>query len=181
MRFSRAERDPRRADAALQHLSRSLAICADSRSSPVELIRFFRPDQIFGSDDLPAAVAPQRGVGPDDAPTLARTSLPSFASLRNRSITVEPHFHIVKPIRNEILRRVPCIGDHLLLILESTFWIDSDKIVSEDAFNCRHVAGRDRFRPLPFAVEDVALRFFLTFLLAAIAETEHTENRQGAF
>src|SRR6476660_10458481 len=30
MRLSRAERDPRRADAALQHLSRSLALCSNS-------------------------------------------------------------------------------------------------------------------------------------------------------
>ena len=130
---------------------------------------------------MPAAVAPQPSVGPDEAAALAGTFLPSLASLRNRGATVKPHFDVVKPIRDEIFRRVTRFIDHLLLGIKAAFGIDSDKIVSEDVFNCRRVTGGDRFRPLPFTVEDVALRFFLIFLHAAMAKAEHSDNRQSAF
>ena len=160
MRFSRAERDPRRPYAALQHVSRSLAIRADSRQSPIESVGFFRRDQVFGGDDLPTAVAPNPGVGPNETTTLAGALFPGLASLRDRSVTVEPDFHVVEPIGNVVFWRVPGVGDHLLLVVEDAFWINTDEIVSKDAFNCRRVAGRDRFRPPPFAVEDVAFRFF---------------------
>jgi hypothetical protein len=98
MRFSRAERDPRRANSALQHVPRSLAIRTDPRSPPVDLFRFFRRDQIFSSDDLPAAVTLQPGVGPDEAPTVTGAFFPRLASLRNRGVTVKSNFHVVKPI-----------------------------------------------------------------------------------
>ena len=55
------------------------------------------------------------------------------------------------------------------------------KIVSKDAFTRRGVARRDGFRPLAFAVEDVALRFLVIFLLAAMAKAEYSDNRQNAF
>src|SRR5262249_3415193 len=180
MRFSRTERDPRRAGASVQHVSGSLAFRADSRSSPVELIRFFRRDQIFGSDDLPAAIAPQPSVRPNEAPALAGVFFPRLASLRYRHPTVEPYFHVVETIRNEILRSVTRLIDHLLLGVQVSFGIDSDEIVSQNAFNCRSVACGDRFRPLPFAFEDVTLRFFLIFVRAAIAKAKNTENGQGA-
>ena len=96
-------------------------------------------------------------------------------------VTVEPHFHVVKPIGHEILWRVARVIDHLSLGVQAAFGIDSDEIVSKDPFNRRGVARRDGFRPLPFAVEDVALRFFLIFLLAAIAKAEYSDNRQNAF
>src|SRR5262249_36301636 len=35
VRFSRTQRDPRRADATLQHVSPSLALCSDSQPPPV--------------------------------------------------------------------------------------------------------------------------------------------------
>jgi hypothetical protein len=105
---------------------------------------------------------------------------PSFASLRDRCVTVEPHFHVVKPIRNEILRRLTRFIDHLLLGVQVALGIDPDEIVSKNTFNRQRVACGDRFRPLPFALQDVALRFFLIFLLAAIAKAKDSENGQGA-
>jgi hypothetical protein len=80
-------------------------------------------------------------------------------------------------IGNERLRRVARFIDHLLLCVQVAFGIDSDEIVSKDAFNGRPVTSRDRFRLLPFAVEYVALSFFLIFRHAAIAKTKRTENR----
>ena len=37
------------------------------------------------------------------------------------------------------------------------------------------------FCPLAFAVEDVALRFLVIFLNAAMAKAEYSNNRQNAF
>jgi hypothetical protein len=61
------------------------------------------------------------------------------------------------------------------------FGIDSDEIVRKDPFNRRGVARRDGFRPLPFTLEDVALRFLVIFLHAAMAKAEYSDNRQNAF
>src|SRR5215471_3370558 len=61
----------------------------------ITLIRFFGSNQVFGSDDLPAAVALNPGVDPDETSALAGVFFSSLASLRDCSFTVEPHFHIV--------------------------------------------------------------------------------------
>ncbi len=119
-------------------------------------------------------------MSPNKPPALAGAFFPGLASLRNRSTTVEPDFHTVEPIRNEILRRVMRFTDHLLLVVQTSLGIDSDEIVTKDMFNCRGDACGDRLCPLPFALQDVAFYFLLVFLCAAIAKTKRSENSRGS-
>ena len=120
-----------------------MAIRANSRSPPIELIGLLRRDQVLGRDALPPAVAHQPGVCPDEAPTLARVFLPGLASLSDCCVAIEPYLHFVKPIRSEMLRRVTRFIDHLFLGVRTAAGIDSDEIVSKNTLNRRCVAYRE--------------------------------------
>ena len=157
-----------------------MAIRANSRSPPIELIGLLRRDQVLGRDALPPAVAHQPGVCPDEAPTLARVFLPGLASLSDCWVAIEPYRHFVKAIRNEMLRRVTRFIDHLFLGVRTAAGIDSDEIVSKNTLNRRCVACGDRFRLLPFVFQNVALRFFLIFLPGTTRKAKHTENGKKA-
>jgi len=66
-----------------------------------------------------------------------------------------------------------------LLGVQAALRIDSDKIVGKNTFNCRRVASGDRFRPLAFAIKDVALDLFLVIVRIAMANAERSENQQS--
>jgi len=51
--------------------------------------------------------------------------------------------------------------------------IDADEIVGKDALNDSRVAAGDRFRPLTFTLDDVALCFLLIVMSGGLAKRTH--------
>src|SRR5215470_8687959 len=126
-------------------------------------------NQIFGSYDLPIAIASYPRVCPNKASSqrLAAASFPRLATLCDGSIAVKSDFDLICAIADKIFGRLASVGNRRGLVVEVSNRVHTDEIIGQNAFKCGGVTGGNRLRQLALTLDNVTLDITMVALTRA--------------